>query len=136
MSPRWYDKRTGDYLALDTGGGALARLWATALAGKVQTPFVQSTGHSVKIQLPKTPNTPDTELEWKIPQWSNAIERNRARVYFIAYAAAMALHFVDQGLQEVRVGQHEGLRELRRPRRVRSAAASTRRCAACSPTTS
>ena len=104
MSPRWYDKRTGDYLALDTGGGAIARLWATALAGKVQTPFVQSTGHSVKIQLPKTPNTPDTEFEWKIPQWSNAIERNRARVYFIAYAAAMAMHFVDQGLQEVRSG--------------------------------
>ena len=23
MSPRWYDKRTDDYLALDTGGGAL-----------------------------------------------------------------------------------------------------------------
>ena len=21
MAPRWYDKRTGDYLALDTGGG-------------------------------------------------------------------------------------------------------------------
>src|SRR5205823_8256525 len=30
MSPRWFDKRTGDYLALDTGGGAIARLWATA----------------------------------------------------------------------------------------------------------
>jgi hydrogenase large subunit len=104
MSPRWFDKRTGDHLALDTGGGAIARLWATALAGKVNTPFVQSTGHSVKIQLPKTPNTPDTELEWRIPQWSNAIERNRARVYFIAYAAAMAMHFVDQGLQEVRAG--------------------------------
>jgi hydrogenase large subunit len=58
----------------------------------------------VKIQLPQTPNTPDTEFEWKIPQWSNAIERNRARVYFIAYAAAMAMHFVDQGLQEVRSG--------------------------------
>jgi hydrogenase large subunit len=104
MSPRWFDKRTGDHLALDTGGGAIARLWATALAGKVQTPFVQSTGSSVKIQLPQTPNTPDTEFEWKIPQWSNAIERNRARVYFIAYAAAMAMHFVDQGLQEVRSG--------------------------------
>ncbi len=104
MSPRWYDKRTGDYLAMDTGGGPLARLWATALAGKVQTPFVQSTGHSVKIQLPKTANTPDTEFEWHIPQWANAIERNRARSFFTAYAAAMAMHFVDQGLQEVRSG--------------------------------
>jgi hydrogenase large subunit len=33
MSPRWFDKRTGDYLALDTGGGPIARFWATALAG-------------------------------------------------------------------------------------------------------
>src|SRR6476659_96590 len=42
MSPRWFDKRTGDYLALDTGGGPLARLWATALAKLVDTPFVKS----------------------------------------------------------------------------------------------
>ena len=33
MSPRWLDKRTGDHLAMDTGGGPIARLWATALAG-------------------------------------------------------------------------------------------------------
>ena len=31
MSPRWFDKRTGDHLALDTGGGPIARLWSTAL---------------------------------------------------------------------------------------------------------
>ena len=51
----------------------------------------------MQINLPKTPNTPEPTLEWKIPQWSNAIERDRARIYFVAYAAAMALHFVDQG---------------------------------------
>src|SRR5256885_13059835 len=28
MSPGWYDKRTKKYLALDTGGGPLARFWA------------------------------------------------------------------------------------------------------------
>src|ERR1700739_2285239 len=33
MSPRWYDKRTGDHLALDTGGGPIAGFWATALRG-------------------------------------------------------------------------------------------------------
>ena len=44
MSPRWYDKRSGDHLALDTGGGPLARLWTTALAGMVETPYVQATG--------------------------------------------------------------------------------------------
>src|SRR4051812_39927716 len=32
MSPRWFDQRTGAHLALYTGGGPLARLWATALA--------------------------------------------------------------------------------------------------------
>jgi hydrogenase large subunit len=105
MSPRWFDKRTGDYLALDTGGGPLARLWVTALAGKVQTPYVRSTGQTVEIDLPKTPETPESTVTWKIPQWSNAIERDRARVYFVAYAAAMAMHFVEQGLQEVRAGQ-------------------------------
>ena len=31
---------------------------------------------------------PEAEFEWKIPKWSNAIERDRARTYFQAYAAA------------------------------------------------
>src|SRR3954453_14682086 len=105
MSPRWYDKRTGDYLALDTGGGALARLWVSALANKVDTPFVKATGQSVEINLPQTPNTPEQTLEWQVPKWSNAIERDRARIYFVAYSAAMALHFVDQALNEVRAGR-------------------------------
>src|ERR671933_509527 len=104
MSPRWFDQRTGDYLALDTGGGALARLWATALAGKVDTPYVKATGSSVLINLPPTPDTPEAELEWKVPQWSNAIERDRARIYFVAYAAGMALHFLDRAFDEIRAG--------------------------------
>src|SRR3954454_20043825 len=50
MSPRWFDGR--DYLALDTGGGPLARLWSTALAGLVDIGYVKSTGSSVQINLP------------------------------------------------------------------------------------
>jgi hydrogenase large subunit len=103
MSPRWLHE--GNHLALDTGGGALARLWATALAGKVDTPYVKATGSSVKITLPETPHTKEMQLEWKIPQWSNAIERNRARAYFIAYSAGMALWMVDQALELVRDGE-------------------------------
>ncbi len=34
MSPRWFDGT--DHLALDTGGGPIARLWSTALSGLVQ----------------------------------------------------------------------------------------------------
>jgi len=104
MSPRWLDRRTGDHLALDTGGGPLARLWATALANRVDTPYVKATGNSVKITLPKTASFGDTELEWKIPRWANTIERDRARVYFIAYAAAMAFFFVEKALDRVSQG--------------------------------
>ncbi|GAA5164049.1 nickel-dependent hydrogenase large subunit [Pseudonocardia eucalypti] len=102
MSPRWFDGT--DYLPLDTGGGPLARLWTTALAGLVNTPYVRATGHSVRIDLPRTATKPEVSFEWKIPQWSNAIERNRARTYFQAYSAGLALHFVEQALAEVRAG--------------------------------
>ena len=43
MSPRWYDGQ--DHLALDTGGGPLARLWSTALSGLVDVGgYVKATG--------------------------------------------------------------------------------------------
>ena len=105
MSPRWFDKRTGDHLALDTGGGPIARLWATALAGLVDIGYVKATGHSVKMYLPKTTSLPEVEFEWKIPKWSNAIERDRARTYFQVYAASCALHFVEQALAELHKGR-------------------------------
>jgi hydrogenase large subunit len=115
MSPRWYDKRTGDYLALDTGGGPIARLWSTALSGLVDIGYVQATGHSVKINLPKTAMLPEAEFEWKIPQWSNAIERDRARTYFQAYAAATALHFVEKALAELHAGRTSTWSEFKVP---------------------
>ena len=107
MSPRWFDAESGSHLALDTGGGALARLWVTALAGKVSTPYVRATGDSVRISLPKTAQLPETEFEWRIPQWSNALERDRARTYFQAYSAAMAFHFVEQAMAEVHADRLE-----------------------------
>jgi hydrogenase large subunit len=115
MSPRWYNDRTGDYLALDTGGGALARLWATALAGLVDIGYIKATGNSVKIYLPKTVSKPEAEFEWKIPRWSNAIERDRARTYFQAYAAACALHFAQKALDEVHAGRTKTWREFKVP---------------------
>jgi hydrogenase large subunit len=104
MSPRWYDKRSMEYLALDTGGGAIARLWATALAGLVDTPFVKATGKSVVINLPKSAAFPEMTFEWKVPKWANTIERDRARAYFIAYAAAMGLFFAEKALAHIRAG--------------------------------
>jgi hydrogenase large subunit len=105
MSPRWFDGK--DHLALDTGGGPLARLWSTALAGLVNAGgYVVSTGHSVEINLPKTALKGPVSFEWTIPEHgSNTLERNRARTYFQAYAAACALHFAEQALIEIRAGR-------------------------------
>jgi hydrogenase large subunit len=102
MSPRWFDGT--DYLALDTGGGPLARFWSTALAGMVDIGYVKATGHSVKMYLPKTATKGEVEFEWKIPKWSNAIERDRARTYFQAYAASCAYYFLDKAFAELHAG--------------------------------
>jgi hydrogenase large subunit len=115
MSPRWFDKRTGDYLALDTGGGPIARFWATALAGKVDIGYIKATGKSVKIYLPKTAGKPEVEFEWKIPKWSNAIERDRARTYFQAYSAAAALYFAERAMKELHMGNTRTFQDFRVP---------------------
>ena len=87
--------------------------WATALAGLVDIGYVKATGKSVKIYLPKTVSLPEVEFEWKIPKWSNAIERDRARSYFQAYCAAAALHFVDKALAELQAGRTQTLKSVR-----------------------
>lgn len=101
FAPRWFNNQTNEQLALDSGGGGLARLWSTALNNKLNLKYVQSTGASVKICLPKSANFGETEFEWKIPRWNNVLERNRARTFSQAFAAALALHFVEQAQQEV-----------------------------------
>ncbi|MBC5801271.1 MAG: nickel-dependent hydrogenase large subunit [Candidatus Eremiobacteraeota bacterium] len=103
MSPRWFDGK--DHLALDTGGGPLARLWSTALSGLVDIGYIKATGNSVVINLPKSVLSGATSFEWKIPKWSNTIERDRARTYFQAYAAAAALHFLDKSFEELQAGR-------------------------------
>jgi hydrogenase large subunit len=115
MSPRWLDQRTGDHLALDTGGGPIARLWSTALSGLVDIGYVKATGRSVVINLPKTAMLPETSFEWRIPKWSNTLERDRARTYFQAYAAATALHFVEKALAELNAGRTATWTEFKVP---------------------
>jgi hydrogenase large subunit len=115
MSPRWFDRRTGDHLALDTGGGALARLWVTALANRVAFGGIRATDRSVKIALPKTMTLGEMEFEWNVPRWSNTLERNRARTYFQAYSAAAALYFLDKGLREVLAGRMTTWHEFKVP---------------------
>jgi hydrogenase large subunit len=115
MSPRWYDKQSGKHLALDTGGGPLARLWATALAKLVDTPYVKSTGNSVTMILPKTMNFPEQQFEWKVPKYANTIERTRARAYFIAYAAALAPWFIERALERLQTGDVKTFTDFKLP---------------------
>ncbi|MBS1811095.1 MAG: nickel-dependent hydrogenase large subunit [Acidobacteria bacterium] len=115
MSPRWFNKRSQEHLALDTGGGALARLWVTGLTGKLDIGYIKATGNSVKINLPKSSSSPELELEWKIPNWSNALERNRARSYFQAYTAACALYFIDKAMADLHAGRTETWSEFKVP---------------------
>ena len=67
--------------------------------------YVKATGSSVIIHIPKTALKPEVTFEWKIPKWSNAIERDRARTYFQAYAAAAALYFTEQAFTEIQAGR-------------------------------
>ena len=89
MSPRWYDKRT------ERSSGARHRRRPD------RPPLGHGPGRTGRHRLhqghrhrasrsicPRPPSLPEVEFEWKIPKWSNAIERDRARTYFQAYAAA------------------------------------------------
>ncbi|CCF82582.1 nickel-dependent hydrogenase large subunit [Nitrolancea hollandica] len=115
MSPRWFDQRSGSYLPLDTGGGPLARLWTTALANLVDIGYVKATGSSVQINLPKSAALPETQFEWKIPKWANTIERDRARIYYLAYSAAAAFYFLERAMERVRAGDLKVFRDFTVP---------------------
>ena len=129
MSPRWFDGK--DHLALDTGGGPLARFWATALAGLVDIGYVKATGTSVKMYLPKTATKPEAEFEWKIPKWSNALERDPRADLLPGVRLRRGLPLRREGAGRAARGPDQDLDRVHRARRGDLAAASTRRCAAC-----
>ena len=115
VSPRIYDKRTDTHVCCDTGGGPFARQWCTAKAGLVDFGYVKATGDSIQMVLPTSPNMPEMELEWKVPEKSNAIERDRARTYHQAYSALIALHCLERALKEVRAGRTKSWKEFKVP---------------------
>lgn len=70
---------------VETGPGA--RLWTTALRGRMpENPFVTARDGGVQLYLPEGA-LPDLLLEWRPPAAWNAIERTRARLYGIVFAA-------------------------------------------------
>ena len=66
--------------------GAYSRVYISALAMKLPpSKYIESTGHSLKLNVPKGAKLPEMTLEWKVPAIWNAFERNRARAYAVAF---------------------------------------------------
>ena len=116
MSPRWYDKRT----RRSSGAGYRRRADRAALgdgAGRAGGHRLHQShrARASRFICPRPCRLPEVEFEWKIPKWSNAIERDRARTYFQAYAAACALHFVEKALAELHAGNTKTWTEFKVP---------------------
>ena len=91
----WRDRYTWDtaptWDRMPMEAGAYARLYLTAKAKRLpNSEFLESTGHSLKINVPKR-HLPESEMEWRVPRHWNAFERNRARAYAIPYSAMVAM---------------------------------------------
>jgi hypothetical protein len=118
VSPRIYDKRNDTYVACDTGGGPFARQWVTAKAGLVDIGYLKATGSSIQMVLPKTGGMPEMELEWTIPEKSNAIERDRARDLPPGLLGARRAAQPREGAGEIRAGRTKSWTTSRCPRGV------------------
>jgi hydrogenase large subunit len=81
-APRW-DRKVVE-------AGSYGRMWAAAAAQKLpKSRFIESTGYSMKLHVPKGV-LPAMEVEWRIPEKWNAFERNRNRAYHIVYSMMVA----------------------------------------------
>lgn len=86
--------------------GPLARQWITVRAGKLRTEFIRLGPDYLEIDLPAGRTQPAT-LRWHLPARPNAIERNRARAYHVAYAGIVAYTFLLRAFAYLRQGKTE-----------------------------
>lgn len=101
----WDTSPTWDRMPMEAG--AYTRLYMTAKAKLLPTSqFLESTGHSLKIQVPGGA-LPDAALEWKVPEHWNALERNRARAYAIPYSAMVSMENWMMAMEMLRQGETE-----------------------------
>lgn len=99
-TPTW-DRRTFE-------AGAYARVYLSAVSGKLpQSAFVQSTGHSLILRVPKGEERPERTFEWKPPEIWNAFERNRARAYAVAFNLMVTMENLTRAMDLVKAGETE-----------------------------
>jgi hydrogenase large subunit len=96
-APRW------DRQVVETG--AYGQLWGTALRGEyAENPFCNPTGDGLQLVLPRF-TLPETELFWPLPRTLNALERNRARAYSMAFIATIGMNCLLKAFEYWRKGE-------------------------------
>ncbi len=110
----WDTATRWDRKVIETG--VYGRMWSTALAQKVpDNPFYEPTGDGIRILLPRHA-LPETELFWAVPRTLNAVERNRARSYAVAFHAAIGMNCLLQAFEYWRAGETKVHTPFRIPR--------------------
>ena len=95
-APRW------DRQVVETG--AYGQLWGTALRGDyTDNLFCNPTGDGLQLLLPRHA-LPETELFWPLPRTLNALERNRARAYAMAFTATIGMNCLLKAFEYWRKG--------------------------------
>lgn len=106
--------------ALETGPGA--RLWTTALRGTMpDNPLITAQDGGIQLDLPEAA-LPRLVLQWKPPAVWNALERDRARLYGIVFAALVAANQVLKVLDLQKQARREVSVEYRAPKGSRRGA--------------
>jgi hydrogenase large subunit len=88
--------------------GPIARLWITAVSGQFRNEFIECQRRggipNLLFDLPAF-QAPATFLAWQLPERINALERNRARAYQVAYASLIALTYLLRSFETLAKGQ-------------------------------
>ncbi|MEO5567842.1 MAG: nickel-dependent hydrogenase large subunit, partial [Gemmatimonadaceae bacterium] len=108
-APRW------DRLGMEAG--CYARMWNTAVAQKLpDNPFIESTGHSLKVRLPRG-KLPEMEIEWHVPDVWNAFERNRSRAHCVGFTAMIAMNNWMAAMERLKDGDTKTSTKFEMPKR-------------------
>jgi hydrogenase large subunit len=69
-----------------------------------ENPFYEATGDGLRMTLPRH-TLPETELFWAVPRTLNAVERNRARAYAVAWQACIGMNCLLKAFEYWRAGE-------------------------------
>jgi hydrogenase large subunit len=96
-TPRW-DRKVVE-------AGAYSRLLMTTKAQMLPAnDFIEVDGSTMRMFVPKG-LTPASEVEWKVPEVWNALERNRGRAYHYLFSQLVALNSLMQAYDLMKQGE-------------------------------